>query len=56
MNPLRILFEPRGFGALAPIEWEWEDNTTQELTRVILGVQAFAVGLMLPKRYVRDHW
>lgn len=51
-----IAFGPRGFGALSPIDWGWEDNITQELTRVILGVQVFAVGVALPKQYVRDHW
>jgi NhaP-type Na+/H+ or K+/H+ antiporter len=51
-----VLFGPRGFGALTPIELGWEDSSTQELTRVILDVQVFAVGVELPKRYVRDHW
>jgi NhaP-type Na+/H+ or K+/H+ antiporter len=51
-----ILFGPRGFGAQTPIKRGREDNITQELTRVILGVQVFAVGVELPKRYVRDHW
>jgi sodium/hydrogen antiporter len=51
-----VVFGPRGFGAPTPIEWGWEDNIAQELTRVILDVQVFAVGVELPKRYVRDHW
>lgn len=51
-----IAFGPRGVGALTPIEWGWEDNITQELTRVIVGVQVFAVGVELPKKYIKNHW
>ena len=51
-----IIFGPSGLGALTPIEWGWEDNITQELSRVIIGVQVFAVGVELPKKYVKDHW
>ena len=51
-----IAFGPRGVGALTPIEWGWEDNITQELSRVIVGVQVFAVGVELPKKYVKTHW
>lgn len=51
-----IAFGPRGVGALTPIKWGWEDNITQELSRVIVGVQVFAVGVELPKKYVKDHW
>lgn len=50
-----IAFGPRGVGALTPIQWGWEDNITQELSRVIVGVQVFAVGVELPKKYVKDH-
>jgi NhaP-type Na+/H+ or K+/H+ antiporter len=38
-----------------PIQWGWEDNITQELSRIIVGVQVFAVGVELPKKYVSLH-
>jgi len=47
---------PRGVAALNPISWGWEDNITQELTRIIVGVQCFAVGIELPKKYIKNHW
>lgn len=40
---------------LQPIQWGWEDNITQELSRIIVGVQVFAVGVELPKKYVSNH-
>ncbi|KAJ9636624.1 hypothetical protein H2204_005224 [Knufia peltigerae] len=51
-----IIFGPRGATILSPIEWGWEDNITQELTRVVTGVQCFAVGVQLPAGYVKRHW
>lgn len=50
-----ILFGPRGFTVLDPISWGWLDNITQELTRIIVGVQVFAVGLQLPAGYMLRH-
>jgi sodium/hydrogen antiporter len=32
------------------------DNITQEATRIIVGVQVFAVGIELPKKYMKGHW
>ncbi|KAJ9498027.1 hypothetical protein H2202_006630 [Exophiala xenobiotica] len=52
-----IVFGPRGATILDPIDkWGWEDNITQELTRIITGVQCFAVGIQLPAGYVKRHW
>lgn len=52
-----VIFGPRGITILDPIhQWGWEDNITQELTRVITGVQCFAVGIELPARYMKRHW
>lgn len=52
-----IAFGPKGATVLDPIhEWGWEDNITQELARVITGVQCFAVGIELPAKYVKRHW
>lgn len=51
-----ILFGPRGIGVLDPSEWGLADNITQEATRIIVGVQVFAVGVELPKAYFARHW
>lgn len=36
--------------------WGWGDNVVQEATRVIVGIQVFAIGVELPKFYARRHW
>lgn len=51
-----ILFGPRGIGILDPETWGWQDDITQELTRIIVGVQVFAVGIELPRRWLTRHW
>ena len=51
-----IAFGPKGAGLLDPIDWGWQDNTTQEATRVIVGIQVFAVGIELPRGYLGRHW
>lgn len=51
-----IIFGPKGINALDPIGWGFLDDVTMELSRVIAGLQVFAVGLELPKRYMSRHW
>lgn len=51
-----ILFGPPGFDLFGAAEWTLEDNITQEMARVVTGVQVFAVGLDLPPKYVKKHW
>lgn len=51
-----IIFGPQGFNLLNPSQWGLADNITQEATRVIVGVQVFAVGVELPKAYFVRHW
>lgn len=51
-----IAFGPRGVGVLDPKNWGWQDDITQEFTRIIVGVQVFAVGIELPKRWLSRHW
>lgn len=51
-----ILFGPRGLNALAPYQWGFLDDITQETTRIIVGLQVFAVGLELPRHYLPRHW
>ncbi len=51
-----IAFGPRGLTVLNPFSWGWEDNITMELTRVVVSVQVFAVGIDLPAGFVKRHW
>ena len=51
-----IAFGPRGVDALDPIDWGILDDFTQEITRIIAGLQVFVVGLELPKHYFSRHW
>jgi NhaP-type Na+/H+ or K+/H+ antiporter len=51
-----IAFGPRGAGLFDPKSWGWEDNVTQEASRIIVGVQVFAVGVELPRKYFKRHW
>jgi sodium/hydrogen antiporter len=51
-----IAFGPRGLTILDPFKWGWQDNITMELTRIIVGVQVFAVGIDLPAGYMKRHW
>lgn len=51
-----ILFGPVAIDLFSSAEWAYQDNITQEMARVITGVQVFAVGLDLPPKYVKKHW
>lgn len=51
-----IAFGPKGADVFNPQSWGWEDNITQEAARIIVGVQVFAVGVELPRRYLKRHW
>lgn len=63
-----IVFGPKGLGWLIPDGchtqgcvgkddgWGWGDDIVQELTRVIVGIQVFTVGVELPKFYASRHW
>ena len=51
-----IIFGPRGIDVLNPKTWGWQDDITQEFTRIIVGVQVFAVGLELPRKWLKRHW
>ncbi|TAQ83220.1 hypothetical protein B7494_g8453 [Chlorociboria aeruginascens] len=43
-------------GFIKPREWGLDDEIMQEVTRVIVGIQCFAVGIELPKHYFKRHW
>jgi NhaP-type Na+/H+ or K+/H+ antiporter len=64
-----ILLGPRVLGWLNPnyctqqgctgdesSRWGWGDTQVQEISRVILGVQVFTVGVGLPRYYASKHW
>jgi len=36
--------------------WGWGDDVLLEITRVILGIQVFTIGVELPKYYFSRHW
>lgn len=58
--PLAVLFGivlgPHVLHVLTPQPWGLDDNVMQEFTRIILGLQCFAVGIELPKLYFHRHW
>ena len=53
------LIGPYGAGVFDPRSWgnhKTETNITLELTRVVLAIGVFAIGVELPKAYMRQHW
>lgn len=56
---LFILLGPYGAGIFDPRSWgdhNTESYITLELTRVVLAIGVFAIGVELPKAYMRKHW
>jgi NhaP-type Na+/H+ or K+/H+ antiporter len=51
-----IITGPHGIGILTPYKWGFSDDVIQEFTRIIVGVQCFAVGLELPSGYFTRTW
>lgn len=51
-----ITFGPAVLNIITPRDWGLDDNILQEVTRIIVGVQCFAVGIELPKLYFHRHW
>ena len=50
---------PYGAGVFDPRSWgdhRTETTITLELTRVVLAIGVFAIGVELPKAYMRQHW
>lgn len=50
---------PYGAGIFDPRAWGNEDSTNTvvlEFTRVVLAIGVFAIGVELPKAYMRRHW
>lgn len=50
-----IIFGPKGITSLNPQRWGWEDNITQEVTRMVVGVQVFAIAIELPQKYIKTN-
>lgn len=51
-----ILLGPAVLNIITPRSWGMDDKILQEITRVIVGIQCFAVGIELPKHYFYRHW
>ncbi|KAI4624628.1 hypothetical protein J4E83_004304 [Alternaria metachromatica] len=51
-----IIVGPRALNLLRPYEWGFSDEIIQELTRLIVGIQCFVVGLELPAGYLQKKW
>jgi NhaP-type Na+/H+ or K+/H+ antiporter len=51
-----IIVGPRGLAWLKPYSWGFQDPIIQEFTRIVVGVQCFAVGLELPNGYLKKKW
>ncbi|KAL6712265.1 hypothetical protein ACN47E_000142 [Coniothyrium glycines] len=51
-----IIIGPRGLNIVTPHEWGFSDDVIQETTRIIVGIQCFAVGLELPDGYLQKKW
>lgn len=48
-----ILVGPDCLNIIDPREWLGEDSTTEEVTRIVVGVQVFVIGLELPRRWIK---
>lgn len=51
-----IIVGPRGMRLLMPYEWGLGDDVVHEFTRLVAGIQCFAVGLELPDNYFKSKW
>lgn len=51
-----IIFGPVALNIFNPFTWGDTETITMELSRIVLIVQVFAVGVELPKAYMYRHW
>lgn len=51
-----IIFGPVGANIFNPYTWGNTDYITLEVARIVIVVQVFAVGVELPKKYLKNHW
>ncbi|KAF2674864.1 Sodium/hydrogen exchanger [Microthyrium microscopicum] len=58
--PLAVLYGivlgPHVLKVIVPNDWGFNDEILQEITRIIVGIQCFVVGIELPKLYFGRHW
>ncbi|EPE24604.1 hypothetical protein GLAREA_08457 [Glarea lozoyensis ATCC 20868] len=58
--PIAVLFGiilgPYVLNWITAKEWGLDDGIMQEVTRIIVGIQCFAVGIELPKFWFNRHW
>jgi NhaP-type Na+/H+ or K+/H+ antiporter len=47
------IFDPRGWGGGS---YDVTNTITLEFTRVVLAIGVFAIGVELPKQYMKRHW
>jgi sodium/hydrogen antiporter len=56
-----VIVGPYGAGIFNPRSWgggkeEVVNDITLEFTRVVLAIGVFAIGVELPKQYMKKHW
>lgn len=51
-----VIFGPHAANLFNPMSWGNVDKITLELSRIVLVVQCFAIGVELPKAYMERHW
>jgi NhaP-type Na+/H+ or K+/H+ antiporter len=51
-----IILGPYVLNWITPKVWGLDDGIMQEVTRLVVGIQCFAVGIELPKYYFNRHW
>ncbi|KAI9243462.1 Cation/H+ exchanger, partial [Sporodiniella umbellata] len=51
-----IIAGPLVANGFSPLSWKEHDVITKELTRCILAIQVMAVGIELPKHYLKKEW
>lgn len=51
-----IIFGPVAANIFNPYTWGNTDYITLEVARIVIVVQVFAVGVELPKKYLKKHW
>lgn len=51
-----IIFGPVAANIFDPYTWGNTDYITLEVARIVIVVQVFAVGVELPRKYLKNHW
>lgn len=51
-----VLVGPACLDVIDPSRWIDKDSTTEEITRIVVGVQVFVIGVELPRRWIKVHW